>query len=77
MREGDGLRKRHGLQGPIDDALLDRFIFVRPTASVARPGRQCHGELERAIEHWRRHFRGVAQVKDDTAITSDDIQRRT
>ena len=28
------LRKRHGLQGPIDDAFLDRFIFVRPTGKA-------------------------------------------
>ena len=25
------LAKRHGLQGPIDDAFLDRFVMVRPT----------------------------------------------
>ena len=25
------LRKRHGLQGPIDDAFTDSFVFVRPT----------------------------------------------
>jgi hypothetical protein len=31
-------------------------------------------EMERAIEHWRRHFRGDARVKDDTAITEDDIK---
>jgi hypothetical protein len=55
---------------------MDRFIFVRPT------GKSWHEELakwsslelERAIEHWRRHFRGQAIVKDDTAITPDDIQ---
>ena len=26
-----GLVKRHGLQGPIDDALMDSFVFVTPT----------------------------------------------
>ena len=30
--------------------------------------------MDRAIEHWRRHFRGDARVKDDTAITEDDIK---
>ena len=25
------LRKHHGLQGPIDDAFIDSFVFVRPT----------------------------------------------
>jgi prolyl oligopeptidase family protein len=75
-REARGLRKRHGLQGPIDDALMDRFIFVRPTAKAWNDaaGKWSASELERAIEHWRRHFRGQAIVKDDTAITDADIQ---
>jgi hypothetical protein len=75
-RPEDGLRKRHGLQGPIDDAFLDRFIFVRPTGKAwhEQAGKWSAGEMERAIEHWRRHFRGVAQVKDDTAITPEDIE---
>jgi len=74
-RDGDALRKRHGLQGPIDDAFLDKFIFVRPTGTAwnDKAGKWAAAELDRAIEHWRRHFRGVAQVKDDTAITADDI----
>jgi hypothetical protein len=75
-REGDALRKRHGLQGPIDDAFLDRFIFVRPTGKAWNDaaGKWSNAELDRAIEHWRRHFRGIAQVKDDTAITDEDIE---
>ncbi len=74
---GDGLRKRHDLQGPIDDALMDAFVFVRPTGNAAHPAVESwtKAELERAIEHWRRHFRGHAQIKDDTAITDDDMAR--
>lgn len=76
QRPAAGLRKIHGLQGPIDDAFLDRFLFVRPTGRGwhQAPSRWAAGELDRAIEHWRRHFRGVAQVKDDTAVTADDLQ---
>ncbi len=75
-RNDDVLRKRHGLQGPIDDAFLNRFIFVRPTGKGwhEAAGKWSAAELERAIEHWRRHFRGQAIVKDDTAISADDIQ---
>jgi hypothetical protein len=75
-READGPLKRHGLTGPIDDAFMERFIFVRPTGQAWHEltGRWAAAELDRAIEHWRRHFRGQAQVKDDTAITEDDIQ---
>jgi hypothetical protein len=71
-----GLRKKHGLQGPIDDAFMDSFIFVRPTGQAAseKAGAWAKAELDRAIEHWRRHFRGEARVKDDTAITEDDIK---
>ena len=28
-----GLRKKHGLQGPIDDAFLEPFLVVRPTGT--------------------------------------------
>ncbi|MEO2014383.1 MAG: prolyl oligopeptidase family serine peptidase [Fuerstiella sp.] len=71
-----GLRKRHNLQGPIDDAFMDSFVFVRPTGTAANEtaGRWAAAELERAIEHWRRHFRGDAQVINDTDLTDDLIQ---
>jgi pimeloyl-ACP methyl ester carboxylesterase len=70
-----GLRKIHGLQGPIDDAFLDGFVFVRPTgkAKYEKADAWARGELDRAIEHWRRHFRGQARVKDDKDITEADI----
>ncbi len=69
------LVKSPGLQGPIDDAFLDSFIFVRPTgkASSSKLSQWSEAELARAMEHWRRHFRGEARVKNDTEITADDI----
>lgn len=74
-RENAGLRKGHNLQGPIDDALMDSFIFVRPTGKAWHEtiGSWSAGELDRAIDHWRRHFRGHAEVKDDTQIDAGDI----
>ncbi len=71
----DAPRKRHDLQGPIDDAFMDSFIFVRPTGESpnAAFAEWCDAELDTRIEHWRRHFRGDARVKDDIAITDDDI----
>lgn len=70
-----GLAKRHGLQGPIDDAFLDAFVIVRPTGKARSETFAAwqKAEMDRAIEHWRRHFRGEARVKDDTAITDADI----
>jgi hypothetical protein len=48
---------------------------VRPTGKPLheQPGKWAASELDRAIEHWRRHFRGTARVKDDTAVTPEDI----
>ncbi|HEY2882826.1 MAG TPA: prolyl oligopeptidase family serine peptidase [Pirellulales bacterium] len=70
-----GLRKRPGLQGPIDDAFMDSFIMVRPTgkSSHAAVNQWTQAEMDRALREWRRQFRGDARVKDDTAITADDI----
>lgn len=67
--------KRHGLQGPIDDAFMDSFIFVRPTGKAwnEKVGAWAVSELDRAIVEWRKVFRGDARVKDDTALTDHDI----
>ena len=43
-----GLRKRHGLQGPIDDAFMDGFVFVRPTGK-AFSERPAFGNANRPI----------------------------
>jgi predicted esterase len=70
-----GLHKRHGLQGPIDDAFLDSFVFVTPTGVPLAPGvaQWVTSEQQRAITEWRRHFRGEAQVRKDVEITDADI----
>jgi len=70
-----GLRKRHGLQGPVDDAFLDSFIFVRPTGTPVAPGVAgwVSAEQAHAIKEWRRQFRGEAQVRDDTQISDAEI----
>lgn len=69
------LRKRPGLQGPIDDALLDSFVFVSPSDPAANvlPGKWAAAEQTRAQTEWRRHFRGVARVKADVDVTADDV----
>ncbi|MCX7419707.1 MAG: prolyl oligopeptidase family serine peptidase [Planctomycetia bacterium] len=71
----NGLRKRHGLQGPIDDALMDSFVFVRPTAKSSHEAveKWVQAEMSHAIVHWRQQFRGHARVVDDTAVTDEHI----
>jgi hypothetical protein len=70
-----GVHKVHGLQGPVDDAFLDSFIFVTPTGTPMAPGvaNWVAGEQKHAIAEWRRQFRGEAQVREDQAVTDADI----
>jgi hypothetical protein len=69
------LRKRHGLQGPVDDALMDSFVFVQPTGECRHPlvEEWTTAELDHAITHWRQQMRGDARVKPDAEITEEDI----
>jgi hypothetical protein len=70
-----GLSKEHGLQGPIDDAFMDSFIFVRPTGKPLNDkiGAWAKSEMERAATEWRRVFRGEARVIDDKALSAADV----
>jgi len=72
------LAKRHGLQGPIDDAFMDSFLFVSPSGKAASPkvDEWSKAEMAHAQEHWRRHFRGVAPIKADTEVTADDMRTK-
>ena len=73
--EASGLRKRHGLQGPIDDAFLDSFVFVQPSGSCRSEAvdKWAKAEFNHAVTHWRQQMRGDAVVKRDTEVTEDDI----
>lgn len=70
-----GLRKKPGLQGPIDDAFLSSFIMVLPSKKGfdAKSEAWVKAESERAIARWRGLFRGAARVKKDIEITEADI----
>lgn len=71
------MTKFSGHQGPIDDAFMDSFVMVRPTGQPlnAAVGQWAKTELAEAAFHWRRYFRGEPRVKDDSAITDDDIKQ--
>jgi hypothetical protein len=73
----DTWRKRSGMQGPIDDAFLDSFLFVHPSRQGWHEPTAVwvDAEMERAKEQWRRHFRGTVRVKEDQQLTDDDIAR--
>ncbi|MEZ6045832.1 MAG: prolyl oligopeptidase family serine peptidase [Planctomycetaceae bacterium] len=71
----EGLCKVHNLQGPIDDAFMDSFVIVTPTGQSPHSLMQnwTESEQDHAITHWRRHFRGDAQVVTDQELTEAQI----
>jgi dienelactone hydrolase len=73
--EAAGLAKRHGLQGPVDDAFMDSFLFVTPTGTPMMPAVAgwVASEQKHAITEWRRQFRGDAQVREDKDVTDAEI----
>lgn len=69
------LTKRPLVCGPIDHAFMSSFLFVRPTGKPlnANVGAWAAAEMEHAIGFWRKVFRGDVRVKDDTALTAEDV----
>lgn len=77
-RDDVGLRKRPGLQGPIDDVFMEPFLFVRPTGQplLKEAGAWLAGAMERATNEWRAQFRGEVPIKDDVQVTAEDMATR-
>jgi predicted esterase len=71
-------RKQAGLTGPIDDAFTESFLCVRPTGESWHPvaANFAEAELARFRADWSKYFRGEVLVKDDTAVTAEDIATR-
>lgn len=70
-----GLSKRPGVQGPIDDAFLSKFIVVRPTGKPfhAKTAQWVETELKHFVDHWRSQFRGEIVVRDDKSISDEEL----
>jgi hypothetical protein len=71
----EGLRKRHDLQGPIDDAFMNSFVMITPEGKPLSDavGAWVASEQARAVKEWRRQFRGDARVRQDQAVTDAEI----
>lgn len=69
--------KEPGICGPIDHAFMSSFIFVHPTGKPLndKVGEWTKAEFEHATGFWRKVFRGEAPVKEDSAITPQDIAK--
>ena len=74
-RSGTALRKRHGLQGPIDDAFMEPFLCVRPTGTGEHPAvtASARDSLDRFAHEYAKFFRADLPVKDDGAVNKEDI----
>ncbi|MSO29636.1 MAG: hypothetical protein EXQ48_01650 [Acidobacteria bacterium] len=70
-----GLRKIHGLQGPIEDAFTDGFLAVRGTGQAWNPG--VHDYTTQRFDLFRSEFakwmRGDIRTKEDRAVSASDI----
>jgi hypothetical protein len=69
------LRKRHDLQGPIDDAFMSSFVIVTPSKEGRSPAvdRWVKAEQMRAIGEWRRQLRGEPRVRRDIDLPPEEI----
>jgi hypothetical protein len=72
-----GLRKKHGMQGPIDDAFLEPFLIVRPTGTPwnAAVNDQALRMLQRFDRQYTLAYRGHIRVKDDKDVTAADFAK--
>ncbi len=70
------LRKRPGLQGPIDDAFSDSFVVVTPSRPAAHGvvERWVSSELNHLRREWPRQFRGQLREVADTAVDAAIIR---
>lgn len=70
------LVKRHGLQGPIDDAFMAPFLVVTPSGQSKHPRVEQWVEFEREhfLNRWRALYRGEVRLKRDSDVTDDDIR---
>lgn len=70
-----GLHKTPGLQGPIDDAFMSRFLFVLPSKPCADAAVDTWVKNESAHQRrrWSALMRGEVRVKQDSEVTADDI----
>lgn len=75
--DDEGLRKRPGLQGPIDDCFNSAFLVVEPsgTSPNAKFDTWSKAEAAHFHERWSSAIRGELRVKKDTEVTDDDLKR--
>ncbi len=76
VQENKRQGKRHGLQGPIDDAFTGPFLVVRGTGTPWNPRVQSWADarLARFAKDWERWMRGTVRVVSDAEVSAADLQ---
>lgn len=76
--EGDEPRKRHNLQGPIDDAFMSSFVCVRPTGTpwATTQNDWAKWTLTRFEGEFDKWMRAQVQVVNDTQVTDELIESK-
>ena len=71
-----GLRKKHNLQGPIDDAFMAPFLVVTPSQKSLNPtfDKWVEREIKEFTYQWRKQFRGEPRIKKDSEVTLEDVK---
>jgi hypothetical protein len=69
------LRKKPGIQGPINDFMMDSFLVVRPTGTPNNPlaNDYAKASLEDFVTNYAKWMRADVRVKDDRAVTREDV----
>ncbi|MBC8350714.1 MAG: hypothetical protein H8E66_01925 [Planctomycetes bacterium] len=72
-----GIKKRVGLQGPIDDAFMEPFLVVLPSgkSAIARVQSWIESEQKHFIQRWPALMRGELRIKHDVDVTKDDLSK--
>ena len=73
--DNNELNKRHGLQGPIDDAFMESFVCVKPTQQPMIPPITAWAskQLDQFAHEFDFWMRGRIPVINDTQLTEDVI----
>ncbi|MEZ6064232.1 MAG: prolyl oligopeptidase family serine peptidase [Planctomycetaceae bacterium] len=75
FEENEPRRKRHGLQGPIDDAFMQPFLCVRGTGEPWSPALDAYAQwsLARFEAEFDKWMRGKVPVIDDDDLTEEQV----
>ncbi len=76
--EPKGLRKKPGLQGPIDDALYSPLVAVTPTGTPwsAPMHRWLEQEVQRFRDGWDQYFRATLPERTDRTLSGGDLREK-